>query len=854
MSVVSASDNLTDEPLQTVEMDVLTDTPQVGNFTALRTYINEHYSDGIITLDKNYVYNSSTDSGDAIVIDHTVTINGNNYTIDGNDEISTIFQITKPNVVLNNITFTKAKEHCIYVTGSNCTINNSYFINNNHIDGSIISFDASNQKIYNSYFINNTVYKKSQFIVVCSKNGVIMNSYFYNNTVTNGSIVGSGINGTVNGYFRNNKVVNGTIVNWIGVNGTLKGSYFENNSLSGSGASIVLWKGVNGTILDSHFNNNPNIQANIIKIIYEASDMNISGSYFVNNTNLSTSLISWESHRGTISNSYFINNSANVNRGGCINWASKNATIVGSYFINNSIANGDGGAIFWNGANGRLLDSQFVNNSINNGNGGAIHWEGQNGTINNTKFIENHASWNSSSTKTYGGAIYVNGNNTSITNTVFDRNYLNAINYDSATSDAAIKDSYEASGNGGALYVNGDNVTADCCNFTNNHAYRNGAGIYWNGRYNGTLTNSRFINNSAELEGGALKWHPHNGGAGLLENLTFIDNVAVKGGAIYFSHWVCGAVLNNSYFKGNNATWGSAIYRNDHAVSYPDDTKVIDSAVYINNATFIYNQANSSSIKIVNKDGNFNATLYGNDNILNAIYNLGETKYIFINGTNPALPVDDNKDPGLLYQDAREFNQSMIVEILDEEDNVLYSDETLITDIYGQVNFTAYNGKKIRFTHLNDVYYTLMSNNRNIPEIIIMSEGNTTYPGEDVIIPIALYYKDSGNNLTEGNVTVEVGTSKITVPAGTKNVTVVAPDVSGDYQIKLTYTDPYGINLTNTSTLHVLKRFISVNITVDDVYYPETAHAIVKANVTGSYTIKVNGTDIKIHRVLDSLE
>ena len=836
--MVCASDNVTSDDLQLIETETLGDS-EVGTFTELQEYISSHHNGETVNLNKSYAYDSSQDSSlEHININRQVTINGNNFTINGNKGLENLFWVVSENVVLNNITFTNAKSHVINARVPNLTINNSYFINND-VD-SVIDYQDTGGKIYNSYFINNTISKKNHFIVVATTNGIIQDCYFINNTIINGSIVGSGRNGTVKAYFKNNNITNGTAVKWNGANGTLTESVFENNYLGGTGSSVVEWNGENGKILDSNFTDNSNINGHIV--IWQERNGTVSNSRFINNRNLSSSLISWESEKGTISSSQFINNSAVSIKGGAVRWASKYGTITSSNFTNNAVVNGSAGAVYWAEDYGTISDSYFANNSITNGLGGAIQWDGHNGTVLNTKFIKNHAIWDDSLLSTYGGAIYWNGNYSLINNSVFDKNYIDGINFNEsrASSDTQYKAAHDGSGNGAAVYWDAHWGNLTNSNFTNNKAYRNGAAIYWNADY-GLLSHDNFINNTARYEGGAVKWHSKHGG--LLEYLNFTDNVADEGGAIYFSHWVYNGTLNHSYFRGNNATFGSAIYRND-IISY-GEYENFNSSVYINNATFIYNQANSSSIKITGTDGNFTATYYGNDNILNAIYNLNNVSAIFIDGVNPVLGVENSNNGELLYQDAREYSQNITVSILDENDNELYT-TNLTTDIYGQVNFTAYLGKKIRFTHLNDVYYTLLSNDSDIPEIIIKSDGNTTYPNTDVSIPLELFYLASGNNLSEGNITVKVANYTVTVPAGTENVIIRAPAISGDYPITLTYTDPYNITLTNTSTLHVLQRLINVTINVDDVTYPEIPQAVVKANVTGNYTITINGTDINI--------
>lgn len=86
-----------DESYSSSESDEVL-TAADGTFTDL---YNKVKNGGTVTLDRNYVYTASTDSAyvNGITISATTTINGNGFTINGNN-VARIFQITGSNVVL----------------------------------------------------------------------------------------------------------------------------------------------------------------------------------------------------------------------------------------------------------------------------------------------------------------------------------------------------------------------------------------------------------------------------------------------------------------------------------------------------------------------------------------------------------------------------------------------------------------------------------------------------------------------------------------------------------------------------------------------------------------------------------
>ena len=86
-----------------------------------------------------------------------------------------------------------------------------------------------------------------------------------------------------------------------------------------------------------------------------------------------------------------------------------------------------------------------------------------------------------------------------------------------------------------------------------------GGAVRWDD-LNGTISNSTFNNNKAQIDGGAVRWYNVNGA---VSNSTFNNNKASYGGAIS-----CYTIYNNvssCLFINNTATVSGSVYYNDHS-------------------------------------------------------------------------------------------------------------------------------------------------------------------------------------------------------------------------------------------------------------------------------------------------
>ena len=219
--------------------------------------------------------------------------------------------------------------------------------------------------------------------------------------------------------------------------------------------------------------------------------------------------------------------SASVDYGGAAiyNWYDGVLTVSGSNFINNikNYKNGDRlvGAIATIG-DATISDSYFVNNAGRWG--GAISTAGyllagddvNTLTVSGSTFKENGG--------LYGAGIFVWGSDFIVSDCVFDKNTASGKG-----------DMTPNNNNGAAIEVTDTNKaiagTITGSKFINNKAQYGGAIDICEG--NIKITDSEFVNNSADVEGGAIDINTVNGNPEvLISDSKFINNSASYGGAI----------------------------------------------------------------------------------------------------------------------------------------------------------------------------------------------------------------------------------------------------------------------------------------------------------------------------------
>ena len=99
---------------------------------------------------------SDTNFQDGVNVNKTITINGNGFYLNGNDE-ARILNITADNVVLSNIKFINGYSlvgGAIFVNGTNCSIDNCYFTSNDAYNGGTIFIAASGCSVDECPYLN----------------------------------------------------------------------------------------------------------------------------------------------------------------------------------------------------------------------------------------------------------------------------------------------------------------------------------------------------------------------------------------------------------------------------------------------------------------------------------------------------------------------------------------------------------------------------------------------------------------------------------------------------------------------------------------------------------------------------
>ena len=427
------------------------------------------------------------------------------------------------------------------------SINNSSFVGNKApVAGAI--FTNVDSKITNSNFINNSAAKIGG--AICNVNDLtVENSKFVNNTpqaIHNFKELHLGIEtftdlqnaiGLVDGILTLDSDIAMTddeaagFVGGVAINKDIvidgKGHTIDAKNLGrifsiGEGFTVTL---TNATLINGKADkggaiyNDGSLTLSDVKLSDNAAD-GYGGAVF-NNGELVVSDSVFDS------NDVLNRGSASVDYGGAAiyNWYDGVLTVSGSNFTNNikNYKNGDRlvGAVATIG-DATISDSCFVNNAGRWG--GAISASGyliaggdvNTLTVSGSTFKENGG--------LYGAGIFVAGSDFTVSDCVFDKNT------------AFGKGNMTPNNNNGAAIVvtdTGKDITGAITgsNFTNNKAQYGGAIYICEG--NIKITDSEFVNNSADVEGGAIDINTVNGNPEVsISDSKFINNSASYGGAI----------------------------------------------------------------------------------------------------------------------------------------------------------------------------------------------------------------------------------------------------------------------------------------------------------------------------------
>ena len=470
--------------------------------------------------------------------------------------------------------------------GCEGTISDCNFINNTADNGAAYRLGDDNKCVSSASvdsctFINNTASNQGGAVYEGGKTGKatldIKNSTFTNNSAKEGSAIYSGDNLNIDDdtTFTNNMVYmyyTGTLN--IGEIKTFTDLQKAINMVEGdihlsSNVTMLASEAdnfVNGIVVDhlvnlkcDGFTINANNLGRIFNVTSTADKLNIYNANLINgNADIGGAIYNTGSVYAY--NTNFINNTAATMGGAVFN--NGTLTIQKCIVDNNDITKRTssdsedyGGAAIYNWYDSTLFikNSTISNNLKNYKNGdyvvGAVTSLGKTIISQNSYFVNNSGRWGGAITTSgsslpgkkvnelsisdstfskngglYGAGIFIQGSEFSITSCVFDSNTA------SGKGNMTPNDN-----NGAAIEVtNTDKAitgTIYKSTFTNNKAQYGGAIDICAGTIK--ITNSKFINNSADVEGGAIDINALNGNPKVtISGSKFINNSAPLGGAI----------------------------------------------------------------------------------------------------------------------------------------------------------------------------------------------------------------------------------------------------------------------------------------------------------------------------------
>ena len=501
----------------------------------------------------------------------------------------------KNQIVIENSVFDSNRAFqgaAVNVLGSTFKISETKFINNKGVGfgsgnpnvGALLTWYGCEGTISGCDFINNTASNQGGAISVTGTTGNaildIKNSTFTNNSAKEGSAIYNKYTLTIDAdsTFTNNRIYSyyrGTLN--MGEIKTFTDLQKAVNMVEGYinlNANVDMLaseadKFVNGIVVDHLVNmkgNDFTINANNLGRIFDVTSTGKLNIYSANLINGNADIGGAIYNTGSVYayNTNFINNTAATMGGAVFN--NGTLTIEKCIVDNNDItkrtssASEDyGGAAIYNWYDSTLFikNSTISNNLKNYKNGdyvvGAVTSLGKTKISENSYFVNNSGRW--------GGAITTSGsslpgkkvNELSISDSTFSKNgglYGAGIFIEGSefTITSCVFDSNTASGkgnmtpndnNGAAIEVtNTDKAitgTISKTKFTNNKAQYGGAIDICAGTIK--IINSKFINNSADVEGGAIDINAANGNPKVtISSSNFINNSAPVGGAICNVH------------------------------------------------------------------------------------------------------------------------------------------------------------------------------------------------------------------------------------------------------------------------------------------------------------------------------
>lgn len=550
------------------ESDLLGD-----DYNDLINAISNAPENSIIYLDKDY--NTPSKDYGAIIIDKSLTIDGQGHTIDRQLN-GQLFKSKKGDIILKNLIIKNSGE-------------------------AVWKGDRRDFQAYGG-----AVFMEG------SAKYTIINCTFIGCAALNGGAIANNVPYDDKRSYTSLEVINCT---------------FDGNNIESSGGAIYS-KG-KAYIENSRFVRYQSDYDN--SAIYASAPLHVTSSVFDSNSACSSNPFSTRRYSGAAIYATkeliceycnFTNNRADY--GGAI--STFDFALLGNNLFKNNYVGTDGGAICNSGRNKLVIDnSTFIGNNANSGKGGAIYSSSElivmrSNFINNTAGDKGGAIWSNyiqfdgrvsfigNSAGLHGGAIYVDKISKDVYDLYFESNtakgesllgndgagaiFINKKCGDIYFHNSTFIGNKALAADGGAIISFDSETTLNIynCTFIDNSATggtakRCGGAIMAAGKIN--IFDSTFKNNHADTQGGAI----HTGKLGTVDNSVFISNYAKYGGALYTSFEI-NSVVTRSYFDTNYANnRGGAIYTNKASTS---------SFLTLENNTFINNDAGGEGKAVFN--------------------------------------------------------------------------------------------------------------------------------------------------------------------------------------------------------------------------------------------------------------
>ena len=519
--------------------------------------------------------------------------------------------------------------------GSNGTIDNCIFIDNfAHYRGGAIFLHGNSTENCTNTTVSNSNFEDN----IAGLNGGAID---WQKGAHDGKLVNSN-------FTRNTAWRSGGAVYWYGVNGTISYCNFDSNdavgnvtqhdkgiiiydNIGGHGGA-VLWAGTLGDADNSNFTNNTACRYGGAVYLQSNSEGNCTNTTFIhcnfkdNEAGINGGAIDWHegAHDGSVLYCDFTNNKAGSN-GGAIFWSGHHGEIHYSNFTNNIAKGiltdehgnkGDGGAIIWSGINGTVTYCRFVNNTADQRGGGVYlqnctHGNCDNTTFSHSIFINNTAGLNGGAIDWHAGASHGNVSYCNFENNIANRSagaiywsgHNGTVEYSNFTFNKALgiaigpmpNGTLTYGGDGGAIMWTGAIGSVENSLFSDNTAVKRGGAIFLQegtteNCYNTTFSNSKFINNFAGTNGGAIDWH-RGAANGTIEYCLFENNIANRSAGAVFWNGRNGTIIHSNFTQNEakGIAWAISVRGENNtggdggAIMWSGSVGLVDDCRFIDN-------------------------------------------------------------------------------------------------------------------------------------------------------------------------------------------------------------------------------------------------------------------------------